>query len=180
MFVYLLPSDMRSAFGTKFSRSDSYLARALRTLLILGPTRLTSLPSKPGGTLASFRPGFGSSVWQVPLGERGTPCAPGGHAWRDASRPAARPRSSGRPEREEKGPARTAGLTCASLTARARHVLRRASGTSSGVQPARLAARNRRVWRRAIGASRGAHPARLSGVQSAPSGAHRRAQGRAI
>ena len=29
VFVCLLPSDMRSAFGTKFSRSDSYLARAL-------------------------------------------------------------------------------------------------------------------------------------------------------
>ncbi len=42
VFVCLLPSDMRSAFGTKFSRSDSYLARALRTLLTLGPTRLTN------------------------------------------------------------------------------------------------------------------------------------------
>ena len=165
----LLPSEMCLGLAKSVPHpllSDSY-AHAARD----------ELPSTPRG----------SSVWQVPLGERGTRCASGGHAWRDASRPAARPRSSGRPEREEKGPARTAGLNCASLTALTRHVFRRASGTSSGVQPARLAARNRRVSRRATGASCGAQSARLaarirhvSAACSLRRPAHRRAQGRAI
>ena len=95
--------------------------------------------AKPGGS--SLRPGFGSSlaqVWQVPLGVRGTPCAPGGHAGRAASRPRPdRPRSSGRPEREEKG--RTGRPRARTLRAPGAHTAR--PGTSSDVQHARLPAR---------------------------------------
>ena len=189
----------------KFPGADGYLAhaRAPGARLTLEPTRLASFvcfasflllfweerlrrkrASKSGGTLASHRPDFGSSVWQVPLGARGTPCAPGGHAGRDASRPAARPQSSGRLEREEKG--RTgrpvAPRDCAPACSRApractlrapahlcvcapgvqRHVFWRATGTSCGVQPARLAVCNRHVLRRATGTSCGVQPARLA------------------
>ena len=107
---------------------------------------------------------LGVSPWR----RGGRPVPLGTDAGRDAP-PASQPRSSGRLEREEQGPARTAGFTCASLTARTRHVFRRATGASCGAHPTRLPACKRHVFRRATGASCGAHPARLSGVQSAPS-----------
>ena len=160
MFVCPLPSDMRSAFGTKFSRSD-------RALLTLGPTRRE--PQSPAELQPFSRPGFGSSVWQALLG----------------ATPGVTPRP--RPDRGALGnlsekrkvrPGRPASQ--ARLAARTRHVFRRATSASCGAHPARLPACKRHVFWRATGASCGAHPARLSGVQSAPSGAHRRAQGRAI
>ena len=164
----------------KFPGADGHLAHARAPDSRTDASRFflcfASLPfcfgkgtAKPGGTLASLRPSFGSSVWQVPLGARGTPCAPGGHAGRDASRPAARPWSSGRHEREEKGrtgrpasPARLERRAPGTSSGVKRHVFRRATGASCGAQPARFPARNRRVLRRATGASRGAHPARLA------------------
>ena len=148
--------------------------------------------AKPGGT--SSRPSFGSSLASALRSAGDALCSWGP---RRACRlpPAARPRSSGRREREDKGrtglpallarlrsrraPGTSCGVQPARLAACNRHVFRRATGTSSGMQPARLPARNRCILRRPLSASRGAQPARLCGVHSALFGAHRRAQVRA-
>ena len=135
--------------------------------------------TQPRSATTLARPGCGSSLASALRSAGDALCSWGP---RRACRlpPAARPRSSGRPEREEKGrtgrPAPRARAHGAHLarTRRAsarlptcnRHVFRRATRASSGAQPARLPARNRRVLRRAPGASRGAQPARLRGVRS--------------
>ena len=59
--------------------------------------------------LKLLAPRLGSSAWQVPLGARGTPCAPGGHAGRAAT--AARTADVGEARARRERPDRTAGRT---------------------------------------------------------------------
>ena len=80
-----------------------------------------------------------AQVWQVPLGVRGTPCAPGGHAGRAASRPRPDRGALGDPsEKRKAGPAGPARARCAH-PARTRRA------------PARLTTCSPRVFRRADG-----------------------------
>ena len=110
----------------------------------------------------------GSSVWQVPLGERRRPALLG--ATPGVTPPApqpdrgalgdlsenrkARPGRPASPARlSRRAPGTSSGVQAAHLPACNRRVLRRATGASCGAQPARLAARNRRVSLRASGTS---------------------------
>ena len=102
------------------------------------PQSPAELPSAP-----ALAQGFGSrlkalaQVWQVPLGVRGAPCAPGGHAGRAASRPRPDRGALGDPsEKRKAGPAGPARARCAH-PARTRRT------------PARLPTCCTRVFRRA-------------------------------
>ena len=170
--------------GNKVSRGRR--PTSTRARLTLEPARLASLcaslrflstserePQSP----AELPPAPAlAQVWQVPLGERGTPCAPGGHAGRAASRPRpdrgalgdpsekrkagpdGRPRERAHTARTRRAhgapPARLPTCNRHVLRRANRHVFRRATRASSGAQ--------RRVSRRATGASSGAQPARLA------------------
>ena len=108
-----------------------------------------------------------AQVWQVPLGVRGTPCAPGGHAGRAASRPRPDRGALGDPsEKRKAGPAGPARARCAhsARTRRAparlatcsprvfRRAERRAPGALSDALTAHRTARSRHAERRAPGA----------------------------
>ena len=168
-----------------------FLLSAFSGLQIRRAYRPKQESTQPRRATTLTRPGCGSSLASA-LRSAGDALCSWGPRWACRLPPATKPRSSGRPEREEKGRtgrpallarphgARTArsrratGTSCgvqparlpackpARLPARKRRVFRRASGASCGAQAARRAARNRRVLRRATGASCDAHPARLA------------------